>query len=92
MNKEDRHPLERRTKRSKAQYNKSAGKEIILLKYTSTMTPTAHDYIESREMQVHWGLLMKGFKHHGSCLVSFLYECHVSPGANLLCKIFVLLS
>ena len=29
-----------RTKRSKIQYNKDAGKEIILLNYTSTMTPT----------------------------------------------------
>ena len=28
---------------SKTQYNKGAGKEIVLLKYTSTMTPTAHD-------------------------------------------------
>ena len=25
------------------QYNKGVGKEIILLKYTSTMTPTAHE-------------------------------------------------
>ena len=32
-----------RTKRSKTQYNKGAGKEIILLIYTSTMTRTAHD-------------------------------------------------
>ena len=29
--------------RSKTQYNKGAGKEIILLKYTRTMTPTAHE-------------------------------------------------
>ena len=27
---------------AKTQYNKGAGKEIIWLKYASTMTPTAH--------------------------------------------------
>ena len=33
--------LRSRTKRLKTQYNKGVGKEIILLKYTGTMTPTA---------------------------------------------------
>ena len=36
-----------RTKRSKTQYNKGAGKEIILLKYMNTMTPTAHGATET---------------------------------------------
>ena len=28
-----------------SQYNKGAGKEIILLRYTNTTTPTAHDSV-----------------------------------------------
>ena len=42
-------------KRSNTQYNKDAGKEIILLKYTSTMTPTAHARSESRMVKWYCG-------------------------------------